>query len=110
MRRAAGLVALALLACACEPTGRFDGERWRNARGMTADDNPRGAMVTDVGRILRPGMTRAEIVALLGVPNGEGGGRLSYDLGFPPRGDSYRYFEIVLDADGRLVHTAIARD
>ncbi|MGE9292695.1 MAG: hypothetical protein ACQKBW_03700, partial [Puniceicoccales bacterium] len=47
----------------------FDGETWRMFAGSEVPDNPRGKMATAVmHEVLRPGMTRAEIIEILGPP------------------------------------------
>ncbi len=50
----------------------FDPSLWRSEARTTDRDSPRGRMVGDIrDRVVRPGMTRAEVRTLLGVPDWE---------------------------------------
>ena len=59
----------------------FDAEIWRETRST---DYVRGRMVPDlIARHRLEGMTRGQIVALLGEPTGLRAGAFVYDLGYP---------------------------
>lgn len=96
----------------CQNVGRtFDAQAWRDAAGGT---RIRGRMAPDLVASRRlVGMTRAEVVALLGPPQrveaGTGGGRLLYNLGLPV--DGYGIDDDVLDVsigpDGRVAEVRV---
>ena len=105
MRRAmfgvAGAAALAAIGsgAALMADDGFDSAGWKQVRGSTARDNPRSAMVPALKTKLKPGMARAEVVDLLGQPETEKGGRLTYNLGVSTYGIDYEYYVIELDGD-----------
>src|SRR5258708_38948647 len=81
----------------------FDAARWQAQRGSEARDNPRAGMVGDLERLLRPGMTRAEVAALLGMPESQTGRRWIHDLGARAYGADYEYYGIEVGDGGRLL-------
>lgn len=87
----------------------FDAAHWQAQRGSEARDNPRAGMVGDLERLLRPGMTRAEVEALLGMPESQHEGRWIYDLGASPYGIDYEYYVIEFDDAGRLARHQFMR-
>jgi len=87
----------------------FDPARWQAQRNSEAHDNPRGAMVSDLMQRLHPGMTRSEVLALLGEPETQDGARFTYALGASAYGIDYEFFVIEFDGDGRLVRHALTR-
>jgi hypothetical protein len=87
----------------------FDPAKWREASGTTARDNPRSGMVSELRERLKPGMSRDEVVTLLGAPERDGGSRLSYSLGINPYGIDHEYFVIELDAGSRVRSFGITR-
>jgi hypothetical protein len=90
-------------------TGRFDAARWQAQRGSDALNNPRIAMIGDLEQRLRPGMTRAEVLALLGEPESQSGGRAVYALGASPYGVDYEFFVIEFDDAGMLLRHRLMR-
>lgn len=93
----------------CLDANSFDAEAWRAAAGITGHRNPRNAMVADLAGRLKPGMDRSAIVALLGAPDAEGGGRLVYGIGASPCGIDYAFFVVTLDGRQRLGGHAVTR-
>lgn len=61
----------------------FDREVWLAEAGLPGPDNPRGQMYEDLlEKHLKKGMTKAEVLALLGKPDATSRSRLfSYELG-----------------------------
>jgi hypothetical protein len=106
---AAVLVMLAaVMAVRAYSPGGFDAARWQALRNSDARDNPRVRMVSDLARLLRPGMTRGDVLALLGEPEARRDGRFLYALGASPYGVDYEYFAIEFAGD-RLVRHALTR-
>ena len=99
-----------LIAPGTAETGRaapFDAARWRENAGC-ARLNPRWHMVRDVQARLLPGMTRAEVTALLGPADEVQPDQLLYYLGYwsGARMDP-DYLHVRFDASGRLASTAV---
>ena len=78
----------------------FDAAKWKAQENNTARNNPRQGMIRDLEKELRPGMTRDEVVALLGKPDLTEESRYVYELGASSL-DSL-YFVIEFDTDGKL--------
>lgn len=84
----------------------FDAVRWMNPE----PDHPceRGDMVLDVKRrLLRPGMTKADVMVQLGRPTWEDAAQIEYDLGvclWVVHG-----LRLYFDPSERLTHTAIVQ-
>lgn len=97
---AAALAALA--AAALTQGGGFDSAAWKAQHGSSARDNPRSSMVGDAMERLRPGMTRAEVVALLGPADIVEGRIETYSLGVGAYGVDYEYLVLEFDAADRL--------
>src|SRR5262249_14926043 len=89
--------------------GRFDAARWQALHGSDARDNPRAGMVGELQRLWRPGMTRAEVEALLGEREQRSRESYIYDLGTSRYGVDYEYFVVEFDAAGRLVRAQLMR-
>lgn len=100
---------LALLLAGCGDRGEFNSQVWKAHRFSAERDNPRGPMVPDLRPRLHPGMTRAEVEALLGPPDAQRGpGRSDYAIGVPGYGVDYDHFVVEYDAAGRLTRTFVA--
>ncbi len=85
----------------------FDPVRWM-APIDTAHPCTRGDMVRDVKqRLLHRGMSKTEIMVLLGRPAWEDEAQIEYDLGFC-HGDVHG-LRLYFDQQERLVHSAIAQ-
>ena len=80
----------------------FDSAKWKAERGNTSHKNPRIGMVSGVEGLLRVGMTREEVVALLGEPDDEKPGKFTYDLGASPVAVDFEYFVLEFDGAGKL--------
>lgn len=75
-------------------TDTFDSTTWKAQRGASALDNKRGGMVSELERSVRVGMTRAEVIALLGEPDmGQQTESEKYLLGLA-FGPDEQYYEI----------------
>lgn len=107
-------IALALLAAVgtylvvASRAGGFDAELWQAQRGSNERRNPRAGMVGDLLREhLRVGMSRAEVLRLLGEPDYRD--RLSdvYELGVSPVGVDDEYLVVDYDDTGRVKHLSI---
>lgn len=106
----------------------FDGETWRMYLGSDVPDSPRGKMAEAVtSDVLRPGMARDEVLALLGPPDpagvgGSGEGAATAAVSGPlPADGPLRYYlgmwsgnrthpdwlEVYFDDEGRLARTQI---
>jgi hypothetical protein len=60
-------------------------------------------------RYVRLGMTREEVIDLLGPADGNRGGVLVYELGYSVFGVDTEAYEFAFDADGRLTQGRIIR-
>lgn len=116
-RKPAGLAALALLLAFLSTTGcgvthdDFDRALWHAQRGSTAFDNPRTGQVAALERDhLRPGMARAEVVALLGEPEVRNATGDRYALGVSPVGVDVEEYVVEYDADDRVVRYRVRRN
>lgn len=92
-----------LSACAMEHSSSFDSDAWKSQRGAAATDNRRGSMIASVEKVLHAGMTRDQVVALLGEPDisdAEAGTDV-YELGLAGYGVDEEYYEIRY-RDGKL--------
>jgi outer membrane protein assembly factor BamE (lipoprotein component of BamABCDE complex) len=92
--------------------GDFDSNQWKALQNSTARDNPRAGMISDLQkRVLRTGMTRAELIALLGEPDltESEGNRYVYEIGTSAFGVDYEYFVIEFDSAGKLLRHSIRR-
>jgi hypothetical protein len=82
----------------------FTPEAWRAERGEEDPlENDRGTMVSEVLDLLRPGMSRDEVLALLGPPDSERDGMLVYEIGASPFGVDTEALRVAFGASGRLV-------
>jgi hypothetical protein len=89
--------------------GGFDSDRWKALRNSDARENPRARMLGDLKDRLRQGMTRDEVVALLGEPETKEGVRFVYAIGTSAFGVDYEYFVVEFDVDGKLTRHSITR-
>lgn len=62
------LISLSTTACAME-NEPFDSEKWSSEGRKSIDDNARWSMADQVNASIRPGMTRTEVIQLLGKPD-----------------------------------------
>lgn len=68
---ACAVVALSfsISACAMDNTSAFNSTIWKEQRGVDLRENKRLAMLDDLERRIRPGMSRKEVLDLLGPPD-----------------------------------------
>lgn len=92
-----------LSACAMEHQTQFDSDAWKSQRGAAATDNRRGSMLPALEKALHTGMTRDQVVALLGEPDISNAqtGIDEYELGLAGYGVDEEYYEIRY-RDGKL--------
>ena len=85
-----------LSACAMEHQTQFDSDAWKSQRGAAATDNRRGSMLPALEKALHTGMTRDQVVALLGEPDISNAqtGTDEYELGLAGYGVDEEYYEI----------------
>lgn len=90
--------------------GSFDAEVWRTQPGSRPGYSPRYAMAQRlVNERLQPGMSRAEILALLGAPDHTDGNTVNYGIGASPTGFDQEGVVLVFGADDRLTRAYITR-
>lgn len=88
----------------------FTPEAWRAERGVEdPQENDRITMVSEVLDRLHPGMTRDEVLALLGPADSEREGILVYETGVSPYGIDTEALRIAFDDAGRLTTADIER-
>lgn len=90
------LLSLTLTACAMQPTPAFDANAWKAQRGASTLDNRRNTMVAALEKTLRTGMSRDEVIALLGEPDivDAEASTDTYELGAARFGVDEEYYEI----------------
>ncbi|MBJ7532637.1 outer membrane protein assembly factor BamE [Rhodomicrobium vannielii ATCC 17100] len=110
MKHAAKILSVALAACAALAIGAsmtmskgFDPQKWKAEANNLTSRNPRIGMVSDLQKILRVGMTKAEVLSLLGEPSTKKKtGAFVYDLGTPPFAVDLEYFILEFDEADKL--------
>lgn len=50
-------------------TAQFDSAAWKSQRGIPESEITRDSMVPELEQVLRPGMTRVDVLELLGPPD-----------------------------------------
>lgn len=92
-----------LSACAMEHSSSFDSDAWKSQRGAAASDNRRGGMLPALDKVLHAGMSRDEVVKLLGEPEHSDtqAGIDQYELGIAGYGVDEEYYELRY-RDGKL--------
>ena len=99
-----------LSACAMEHQTQFDSDAWKSQRGAAATDNRRGSMIPALEKALHEGMTRDQVVALLGEPDisDAKAGTDEYELGLAGYGVDEEFYEIRY-RDGKLASHRMGR-
>lgn len=115
-----GLVILVLflvIRAKMTPLVPFEAGLWKGYDNFPSQENPRTSMLRDLeANHLKPGMTRAQVVALLGPPSdtldrvANGGYYLTYSLGGYKRSFGYSYYQVYFDASGRYTHSKVQHD
>jgi hypothetical protein len=107
LRASARCLAIALLlslsACAMQTTSNFDTAAWKSQRGVAAQQNQRGPMLASAEKAVQAGMSRDEVVALLGEPDIRDAASAIdiYELGVARYGIDEEFFEITYQ-DGKV--------
>lgn len=93
---AALILSLSLSACAMEQTPTFDSGAWKAQRGVAAKDNTRGGMLPAVEAVVQPGMSREDVLRLLGEPDATDAATATdtYELGVAKFGIDEEFFAI----------------
>ena len=87
---------LPLFFSACTmPTDTFDSNTWKSQRGASAKDNKRITLVPTLEARIRVGMSREEVIKVLGEPDSSNqeGNAVKYFLGLS-MGPDQQYYEI----------------
>ena len=90
------LLTLSLSACAMQTTSPFDSTAWKSQRGVGAQQNQRGPMVALVEKAIHVGMSRDDVVLLLGEPDTSDAATSTdvYELGVARYGIDEEFYEI----------------
>jgi hypothetical protein len=94
---------LSLSACAMQTTSNFDTAAWKSQRGVAAQQNQRGPMLASAEKAVQAGMSRDEVIALLGEPDIRDAASAIdiYELGVARYGIDEEFFEITYQ-DGKV--------
>lgn len=90
------ILSLSLSACAMEQTSSFDSGAWKAQRGVAATENTRGGMVAAAEAVVQPGMSREDVLRLLGEPDATDAATATdtYELGVAKFGVDEEYLAI----------------
>jgi hypothetical protein len=101
---------VSLSACAMQNTPDFDSSAWKSQRGATGKDNTRGRMVATLEKSLHAGMSRDDVIRLLGEPDSTDADTATdvYELGVATYGIDEEFYEIQYQ-DGKLASHRWAR-
>lgn len=106
------LFALSLTACTMHTeteTQSFDSATWKSQRGVAGADNRRGPLVQALAQVIRTGMTRDDVLGVLGPPDSTRAASTDvYELGRMPYGIDEEYYEIRY-RDGRVESHGMGR-
>lgn len=107
----AGAIAVASLGIGGQmvTAGGFDSQKWKAEKGNETGKNPRVTMVGEAQKLLRKGMTREEVITLLGEPDGKPNNRFEYLLGISPFGIDFEVFILEFSAEGKLTNFVVKR-
>ena len=102
-RSSAIALILFLSACAMQNTTQFDSSAWKSQRGAGAQQNQRGTMVASVEKTIHAGMSREDVIQLLGEPDDSDAATTTdtYELGVAKYGIDEEFYEIVYQ-DGKV--------
>lgn len=84
-------------------TTNFDSNAWKSQRGVGARDNQRGGMVSSVEKAVQAGMSREDVIRLLGEPDSSDAATATdvYELGVARYGIDEEFYEITY-RDGKV--------
>lgn len=79
-----------------QTTSNFDSDAWKSQRGVGAKKNQRGPMVSSVEKAVQTGMSREEVIRLLGEPDSSDAASATdvYELGVARYGIDEEFYEI----------------
>lgn len=94
---------LSLSACAMQTTSNFDTAAWKSQRGVAAQQNQRGPMLASAEKAVQVGMSRDDVIQLLGEPDIRDAASAIdiYELGVARFGVDEEFFEITYQ-DGKV--------
>jgi hypothetical protein len=86
-----------------QTTSNFDSDAWKSQRGAIAQQNQRGPMVASVEKAVQTGMSRDEVIRLLGEPDSSDAASTTdvYELGVARYGIDEEFYEIKYQ-DGKV--------
>lgn len=86
-----------------QTTSHFDTAAWKSQRGVAAQQNQRGPMLASAENAVQAGMSRDEVIALLGEPDIRDAAAATdlYELGVARYGIDEEFFEITYQ-DGKV--------
>ena len=101
---------VSLSACAMQTTPDFDSNAWKSQRGAAPRDNTRGQMVAVLEKSLHTGMSRDDVIKLLGEPDSTDADTATdvYELGVAAYGVDEEFYEIQYQ-DGKIAAHRWAR-
>ncbi len=84
---------------------KFDSEKWKKWKESETEWTMRWDMMNSLRNNYElKGMTKAEIIELLGKPARENNSVFSYSLGPSKRGINYGYLELLFDEMGKVIN------
>lgn len=97
------LLTLSLSACTMQTTPQFDSATWKSQRGADAQNNRRGSMVAAVEKAVDTGMSRDQVIALLGEPDSTDAATSTdlYELGVAQYGIDEEFYQVQYQ-DGKV--------
>lgn len=86
-----------------QTTSNFDSAAWKSQRGVAAQQNQRGPMLSSAEKAVHAGMSRDEVIQLLGEPDISDATTAvdTYELGVAQFGIDEEFFEITYQ-DGKV--------
>jgi hypothetical protein len=93
-----------------QTTSQFDSAAWKSQRGVAAQQNQRGPMLSSAENAVQAGMSREEVIRLLGEPDiSDATAAIDiYELGVARYGVDEEFFEITY-RDGKVASHRWAR-
>ncbi len=86
-----------------QTTTQFDSGAWKSQRGVDTKQNQRGTMVASVEKAIHTGMSRDDVIGLLGEPDSSDAATTTdtYELGVAKYGIDEEFYEILYQ-DGKV--------
>lgn len=103
---AAAALSISLVACAMGDTSTFNSSIWKEQRGAALHENKRLAMLDDLESRIHPGMSRGEVLDMLGPPDTSDPRTHidTYELGVSPAGIDGEVYRIEYVNDNVVGH------